>query len=115
VQPPQGSYRTGGVIRNGITLRVACNQACLVKGSMLVSPAAAGRLGLPSKHLSIGAGSTSLRRAGTTKLKLVLSLTGASSQKLQLERQLLVTLRIVVQPAVGGPGVKTSPKTTLKP
>ena len=107
------SYHVSAVIKNGLTLRVGCNQGCSIAASMLISKSAAKQLGLTARQLTIGGGSASLKRAGTARLRLRVRLGSVALRKLAAERALAVTLRIVSTPAGGGRTVTTSKSVTF--
>lgn len=96
------SYRIKTVLNTGLLLRAGCNQACSIKGSLLISAATARALGLGKHQIGIGRASTSLKRAGSLRLRL--RLTHAAKRALADRRKLdvIVTLRIVSTPAGGG-------------
>jgi phosphodiesterase/alkaline phosphatase D-like protein len=84
---------------NRLWASVGCNQACSVKGSLMISAGQAKALGL---GLTIGRGSGSLRRTGTTRFTLGLT---REAKKALAGRRIAATLKIVAHPVGGGRSV----------
>lgn len=107
-----GSYRTSIVARRGLVLEVRCNQACSLKGSLVISAGAARRLHLGRHMLTIAGGSTRLRRGGTARLRINFS--QAAKRTLGHQRTVSSTLRIVATPIARRDVVRLSKRLALK-
>ena len=115
-----GSYPLSNMIKNGLTVSVACNQGCSITGRLLLPASVAKRLGLavPSAvrvvtlQVVIGTGSGLLKQKGAVRLRV--SLTGPAKRKLAGSKQKLgVTLRTVISPAYSRRAVTVSNKLWL--
>ncbi len=105
------SYRLATVFKKGVSLKVKCNQACSVRGSLIISANLAKRLRLGRHQTSIGTRSGSLRRGGTVSLVVRLSATAKTA--LAHQRGVGVTLQVVIKPVGGGKSVTLKKSVTL--
>jgi uncharacterized delta-60 repeat protein len=104
-------YAIGTLLSKGLTITFSCTQPCSISGSLLVSTAAAGQLGLGRGQKTIARGSTSLRSKGTAQLLIKLS--QADKTAVSRQKGLTVTLRTVSSPRGGGPSIVNSRTITL--
>jgi uncharacterized delta-60 repeat protein len=95
-----GSYSISTLAGNGAKLKVGCNQACSIQGSVYISSKSAKRLGLGTHAVTVARGTASLRRTGT--VTLVLKLTKGGKSDLTHHHGVSVTLKLVWAPRGGG-------------
>jgi uncharacterized delta-60 repeat protein len=105
------SYRIASIEKSGLALTVNCSQPCSIRGSLVIPSKTVKRLRLGSRELTLGSGSASLSRAGSGRLRLHLTRTGA--RLLAGFKKLGVTLRIAIHPTGGGPTVTVSESLAL--
>jgi uncharacterized delta-60 repeat protein len=106
-----GSYGISTIISTGLVAKVGCDEACSVKGSLLVAKAEAKAFKLGKRQVTIGRGSASLKRKGTARLTV--RLTKDAKQALA-NHGLTASLKIVVAPAGGGHSVTLRKTLTFK-
>lgn len=106
-----GSYGISTIISTGLVAKVGCDEACSVKGSLLIAKAEAKAFKLGKRQVTIGRGSASLKRKGTARLTV--RLTKDAKQALA-NHGLTASLKIVVAPAGGGHSVTLRKTLTFK-
>jgi hypothetical protein len=111
VEGVAGSYSISTLATKGAKLKVGCNQACSVQGSVYISSKDAGRLGLGKHAVTVAKGGASLGRSGTTTL--VLKLTKDGKNDLAHRHGVSVTLKPVWMPRGGGKSVTEFKSVTL--
>ena len=94
------SAKIATVEMQGIGLSLHCNQPCAISGSLTIPATTARPLKLGTRQLTIGSGTASRKRAGTSHLRL--RLTSKYKGAIALLTRLAVTLQIRIAPVGGG-------------